>query len=137
MEFGFDGTSGKIDSLNHQMQFILSRLDAMNVGADYGSTSSKRTVTDKGKGVAKSTSKESMKGIEEEGGIHTPGNKEIPLFDRRLQKLEVPIFKGEKDKNPNGWLHKVERYFVVNRLSEKDKLDVVVLCLEGEVLDWY
>lgn len=70
MEFGFDGTSGKIDSLNHQMQFILSRLDAMNVGADYGSTSSKRTVTDKGKGVAKSTSKESMKGIEEEGGIH-------------------------------------------------------------------
>lgn len=25
----------------------------------------------------------------------------------------------------------------VNRLVERDKLDVTVLCLEGEVLDWY
>lgn len=51
--------------------------------------------------------------------------------------MEVPIFKGEDDENLDGWLHRVKCYFVMNRLTEKDKLDVVVLCLEGEALDWY
>ena len=26
---------------------------------------------------------------------------------------------------------------MVNRLTERDKLDVAVLCLEGEALNWY
>lgn len=47
----------------------------------------------------------------------------------------MPIFKGEDGENPNGWIHRVERYFVVNRLSEKDKLDIAVLWLEGEALN--
>lgn len=47
---------------------------------------------------------------EKEDGIHAPSNKEVPLFDMRLRKLEVPIFKGEDDGNPDGWLHRVERY---------------------------
>ncbi|TYJ97047.1 aminoacyl-tRNA ligase [Cucumis melo var. makuwa] len=55
----------------------------------------------------------------------------------RLRKLEVPIFKGEECKSVDGWLHRVERYFMVNRLTEKDKLDVAVLCWEGEALDWF
>lgn len=43
-----------------------------------------------GDGEPKPTSKESKKETEREEGIHAPGNKEIPLFDMRLQKLEVP-----------------------------------------------
>lgn len=55
----------------------------------------------------------------------------------RLRKLEVPISEGEEEENVDGWLHRIERYFVVNRLTERDKLDAAVLCLEGEALDWY
>lgn len=55
----------------------------------------------------------------------------------RLRKLEVPIFKGEVDENVDGWLHRVERYFVVNRLTGWDQLNVAILYLEREVLDWY
>lgn len=55
----------------------------------------------------------------------------------RLRKLEVPILKGEEEENVDGWLHRVEHYFVVNRLTERDKLDARMLCLGGETLDWY
>ena len=40
-------------------------------------------------------------------------------------------------RNVDGWLHHVECYFVVNRLTERDKLVATVLCLEEEALDWY
>lgn len=64
-------------------------------------------------------------------------NRKVPLFDMRLCKLEEPILKGEVEENVDWWLHRVERYFVVNRLIERDKLDATMLCLEGEALDWY
>lgn len=63
--------------------------------------------------------------------------KEVPLFDMCLRKLDVPIFKGEERENPFGWFNRVERYFVVNRFPEKDKIDAAVLCLEGEALEWH
>lgn len=43
--------------------------------------------------------------------------------------MEVPVFRGEVEENVNGWLHQVERYFVVNRLTERDKLDATVLSI--------
>lgn len=64
-----------------------------------------------------------------------PNQRDIPLFGMRLWKLEVPIFKGEEEENVDEWLHHVERYFVVNRLTERDKLEAAVLCLEVEALD--
>lgn len=73
-------------------------------------------------------------------GISAPcglNSREVLLFDMRLRKLEVPIFKGEVDENVDGWLHRVERYFVVNRLTGWDQLNVAILYLEREVLDWY
>ena len=30
------------------------------------------------------------------------------------------------------WPHHMEHYFVVNRLTKRDKLDVAILCLEGK-----
>ena len=49
------------------------------------------------------------------------------MFDMRPKKLEVPIFKGEVSENPDGGLHWVECYFVVNCLTKKGKLDALVL----------
>lgn len=40
VESGFSEASCKFNSLNHQMQLILSRLDAMNAGVHQASTSS-------------------------------------------------------------------------------------------------
>lgn len=37
------------------------------------------------------------------------GSKVVPLFDMRLRRFEVSIFKGVDNKNPVGWLHQVER----------------------------
>lgn len=56
----------------------------------------------------------------------------------QLRKLKVSIFEGEDQEDPYGWLHHVERYFVVKRIDEKkDKLDETILYLEGEAFDWY
>lgn len=52
---------------------------------------------------------------------------------RRVRKLEIPVFSGE---NPDGWLYHAERYFEVNGLTEKEKLNVVGINLDGEALSW-
>ncbi|MDV3143394.1 MAG: hypothetical protein Q8761_03150, partial [Sweet potato little leaf phytoplasma] len=57
-----------------------------------------------------------------------------PVFDLRLRKLEIPVFSGA---NPYEWLHQVERYFVVNRLADSKKIEVVVLCLDAFALKWH
>lgn len=56
-----------------------------------------------------------------------------PLFDMQFRKLEILVFEGV---NPYGWLHQVEQYFV-NRLSELEKLDATLLCLDGVALHWH
>ncbi|XP_038904464.1 uncharacterized protein LOC120090832 [Benincasa hispida] len=86
------------------------------------SGSSEKTVMDRGKQPAREDVGE---------------RREVLLFDMRLRKLEIPIFKGEIGEDPMGWFHRVERYFVVNRLSEKDKIEAAILCLEGEALEWH
>ena len=113
--------------------------------ASKGSTSSEKTITDKGKGIMnkeqvheEKSEQETNPMVDEGVGVPcAPNIHEILLSDMRLRILEVPIFKGDEEGNVDGWLHRVERYFVVNRLTERDKLDAAVLCLEGEALDWY
>lgn len=46
----------------------------------------------------------------------------------------MPIFSGE---NPDGWLFRVERYFEVNGLTEREKLGAIVVSLDGDALSWY
>lgn len=94
------------------------------------SASSERTLTNKGKQPMREEH-------QQQGSSSKKERREVPLFDMRLRKLEIPIFKGEVGEDPIGWFHRVERYFVVNRLTEKDKLDAAVLCLEGEALEWH
>lgn len=50
------------------------------------------------------------------------------------RKLEIPIFKGE---DTYGWLVRVERYFRLNGVRMRDKLDAVVLDMEDKALSWY
>lgn len=119
-------------------------MEAMGRVAGDGA-SSERTIMDKGKKVMEAELVQAIKSnqradLGSEEGISvlcSSNNKEVSLFDMQLRKLEVSIFKGEVEENVDGWLNQVERYFIVNRLMEKDKLDAAVLCLEGEALDWY
>ncbi|KAL9409374.1 hypothetical protein AB3S75_047714 [Citrus x aurantiifolia] len=43
----------------------------------------------------------------------------------------MPIFEGE---DAYGWVYRVERYFTINGLSEREKLMAATLCLEGRRL---
>lgn len=104
--------------------------------------SSERTVTNKGKGVMddhpRPKVKEKEDGLTENAeGSTKSSTRESPWADLRLRKLDMPIFKGEEDEDPDGWIHRVERYFVINGLPEKEKLEAAGMCLEEEALDWH
>ncbi|KAH9751882.1 phosphatidylinositol N-acetylglucosaminyltransferase subunit A [Citrus sinensis] len=49
--------------------------------------------------------------------------------DSRVRKLKMPIFEGE---DAYGWVYRVECYFTINGLSEREKLMAAALCLEGK-----
>lgn len=100
--------------------------------------SSERTRIDNGKKLIdiESKEKEGNSNTHNEVGTLT-GVRGIPLFDMRLRKLELPIFKREVSEGPDGWLHCVERYFIVNQLMKRDKLEAAVLCLEDAALSWH
>lgn len=59
------------------------------------------------------------------------GAVEQTVFDLRLRKLEIPVFSRL---NPHEWLHQVEQYFVVNQLTDSEKVEVIVLCLDEVAL---
>ena len=50
------------------------------------------------------------------------------------RKIELPVFCGE---DAYGWLTHVERYFCIQGVDDDDKLEVVLVALEGEALVWF
>ncbi|KAF1883871.1 hypothetical protein Lal_00038364 [Lupinus albus] len=52
----------------------------------------------------------------------------------RWRKLEIPIFLGE---DAYGWVHKLERYFTLKAISEKERMQATMVALEGKALSWY
>ena len=52
----------------------------------------------------------------------------------KYRKLDMPIFDGS---DPDGWLLRVERYFNFYKLSEEERLEAVVVALEGDALRWF
>lgn len=54
--------------------------------------------------------------------------------DPKIRKLKMPVFEGE---DAHGWIYRVERYFLVNGLTEGERLMAAALCLEGKALAWY
>ena len=91
------------------MKLLIHRMGVMG-SASKGSTSSERMITDKGKGIMneeqvqeeKSEQKTNLVVDEGVGVPCAPNIREIPLFDMRLRKLEVSIFKGEEEENVDG-----------------------------------
>ncbi|CAM8908260.1 unnamed protein product [Rhodiola kirilowii] len=55
-------------------------------------------------------------------------------FDSIHRRLDLPLFQGE---DVRGWLNRAERYFMLNNLSEYERLDASVLCFEGKALQWF
>ncbi|KAH0757558.1 hypothetical protein KY290_021051 [Solanum tuberosum] len=48
--------------------------------------------------------------------------------ETRPTRLELPLFSSD---NPYGWLNREESYFHFNGIDDKDKLEVVAVCLEA------
>lgn len=48
--------------------------------------------------------------------------------------MEIPVFSGD---DPHGWIIRVERYFRINGVREREKLDAVVIAMEGRALNWF
>lgn len=46
----------------------------------------------------------------------------------------MPISEGV---DPDGWILRIERYFNFYRLTEAEKLEAVVVALEGDALRWF
>lgn len=51
-----------------------------------------------------------------------------------LRKGELLTFIGE---NPERWLRQVERFFRLNFVFDKDRLDTIMLYLDSDALNWF
>lgn len=66
-------------------------------------------------------------------GERTMAEEHVPEHEiGHERKLEIPIFTG---KDAIDWIFCVERYFKVNRLRKEEKVDAVVVYLEGKALN--
>lgn len=103
------------------------------------SRSSERIVIERGKRViGEGTVQGAREGDEmriDSYGMSQP--RETPWVHLCLMKLDMPIFNGEISNDPDGWIRRVERYFPINRLPEKEKVEAAELCFEGESLNWH
>ncbi|KAL2460735.1 Mediator of RNA polymerase II transcription subunit 25 [Abeliophyllum distichum] len=52
----------------------------------------------------------------------------------RSRRLEMPVFEGL---DPDGWIYKAERYFAINQIVDKKRMEAIVVCLDGEALAWF
>ncbi|KAJ1437554.1 Retrotransposon gag domain [Sesbania bispinosa] len=52
----------------------------------------------------------------------------------RWHKLEIPIFAGD---NAYGWTNRLERYFHIKGVSEKERMSEVMVAMEGRALSWF
>ncbi|XP_045799541.1 uncharacterized protein LOC123893785 [Trifolium pratense] len=58
----------------------------------------------------------------------------FPRYQGHRRKLEIPIFKGD---DAYGWLVRIERYFRLNEVRVRDKLDAAVIALEDKAINWF
>nr|KYP65367.1 hypothetical protein KK1_011600 [Cajanus cajan] len=47
--------------------------------------------------------------------------------------MELPIFEGE---DAPSWIERIERYFCPRNINEQEKMEVVLVAMEGEALSW-
>lgn len=52
----------------------------------------------------------------------------------RYKKLEMPTFDGE---NLDAWLFRAELFFEIHQVKEFEKVNVVVVSFQKDIVDWY
>ncbi|XP_047152645.1 uncharacterized protein LOC124824277 [Vigna umbellata] len=52
----------------------------------------------------------------------------------RWRKLDIPIFAGE---DAFGWTNRLDRYFHWQEVSEVERMQTVMVALEGKALNWF
>ena len=52
----------------------------------------------------------------------------------KFKKVEMPIFNGD---DLDSWLFCAERYFLIHKLTESEKITVSTISFEGPTLNWY
>jgi len=51
------------------------------------------------------------------------------------RKLEIPIYDGESD--AYNWINKLERFFQMRDILEEEKIQAVMVALDGKALSWF
>ena len=122
----------KIPSLEQGMAEILSKLNAMSPNLrDLVQTPTR------GMGRQKSVDMGSAPGQSNPEKNEGEGDSSREFGGRgeaRTQRVEMPTFDSS---DPDGWMSKVERFFKLNQINEWEKMDSVMINMEGEVLAWY
>lgn len=54
--------------------------------------------------------------------------------DLSTKQLELPMFEGY---NPEDWIFRVEKCFIMNRTQEDEKLEQALACLTGSAVTWW
>lgn len=110
----------KIPRLEQGMELLLERMDLLMRQRDAGNMEPPW--------AAEGTTADPpapREDLHREGGVRA---------EFRTRRVEMPVFDGE---NPDGWIFRAERYYAMNRMTEREKLDIAVVSLEGEALAWF
>ncbi|XP_022637052.1 uncharacterized protein LOC111241703 [Vigna radiata var. radiata] len=56
------------------------------------------------------------------------------LSSSKWRKLDIPVFAGEEAYR---WTNRLERYFRLKEVSEEERMQAVIVALEGRALNWF
>ncbi|WVY96197.1 hypothetical protein V8G54_028348 [Vigna mungo] len=56
------------------------------------------------------------------------------LSSSKWRKLDIPVFAGEE---AYGWTNRLERYLRLKEVSEEERMQAVIVALEGRALNWF
>jgi len=74
-----------------------------------------------------STGKSDSDDISVTNGVHSSSSS-------RWRKLDIPVFIGE---DAYGWTNRLERYFRLKEVTEDERMQAVLIALEGKALNWF
>ncbi|KAJ1383529.1 hypothetical protein SESBI_43289 [Sesbania bispinosa] len=69
-----------------------------------------------------------------EGNLGGQNGTRSGAAEERWRKSEIPLFSGDV---AYGWVNRVERYFNLKGVLEQERLQVVMVAMEGKALSWF
>ncbi|KAJ1379359.1 Retrotransposon gag domain [Sesbania bispinosa] len=69
-----------------------------------------------------------------EGNLGGQNGTRNGAMEERWRKLDIPLFSGY---DAYGWVNRVERYFNLKGVMEQERLQVVMVAMEGRALTWF